>query len=218
MLYEVRCRSTLISLEMAGNALRMTSSVMGSSVLVMRLAPSHRDDQLARVGHAQLVAREQHRRRRILFDHGRAFDLDGRRELLAPVHGALRRARRVVEMDLARADTRVGRGARQLRKLDLRPRADRREAQVHELERLLERGVAEAAIVDLAEAPMDRGAVGAPDLALVDRHLQPELLAHVAQVEPVLEPAGRRLDAGVVERGVTVAQELREDAREYPVV
>src|SRR6478736_1324382 len=206
MLYEVRCRSTLISSEMAGSALRMTSSVTGSSVLLIRLAPSHRDDQLAGIGHAQLVTGEQHGRRRVFLYDGRTFYLDGRRELLAPVDRASRRTRRIVEMNLAHADARFGSAARQLRELDLRPRADRREAQVHELERLVERGVAEPLVVDLAETPLDRRAVTVPDVRLGDGYLQPELLAHVTQIEPILEAACRGVDARVVERGVTVAQ------------
>src|SRR5689334_22286240 len=38
MLYEVRCRSTAISVEMAGSALRMTSSVTGSRLASLTLA------------------------------------------------------------------------------------------------------------------------------------------------------------------------------------
>src|SRR4029078_11128015 len=128
MLYDVRCRSTLISSEMAGSALRMTSSVTRSSALLIRLAPSHRNDQLAGIGHTQLVAGEQHGRRRVLLDDGWAFDLGGRRQLLAPIHRAARRARRVVEMNLARADARFGCATRQPRELDLPARGDGRGA------------------------------------------------------------------------------------------
>src|SRR5882762_3452473 len=181
MLYEVRCRSAAISLAIAGSALRMTSSVTGSSFALMpRLSPK---------SGARPCWRRCRRRpgkapcRSVLAHQGGPGDPRPGPEVFAPVYRTGYRTRRIVQMHLHPSMSLGAAPRGETRQRQGRALADRREPDIDDLDRLFRRMMGVAPLVEAVERAPDGAAVLRPDLLLRDGHRQREFLADVAKIE-----------------------------------